>query len=84
MDLLFSKDSVRDTTISSLDGRPIYHISTSETLENERTTITKFHHEMAVIELMNLYGAETCRVWGRDMAHKEGYGLTSVYVYCQL
>ncbi|ESK89687.1 hypothetical protein Moror_16904 [Moniliophthora roreri MCA 2997] len=74
MDFLLSKDSVRNCTITRLNGQPAYEVSTpSRFFHTETTTIKKFMghevHDMALIEL-HTYHDSVCKVWGRDMVPK--------------
>ncbi|ESK95462.1 hypothetical protein Moror_12754 [Moniliophthora roreri MCA 2997] len=74
MDLLLSKDSVRNCTITLLTGQPVYQVSTpSRFFHTETTTIKRFKgnqvHDMAVIERHDFHD-DVCQVWGRDIVPK--------------
>ncbi|ESK95461.1 hypothetical protein Moror_12753 [Moniliophthora roreri MCA 2997] len=73
MDLLLSKDSVRNCTITLLSGQPVYEVSTSSRLFQKKTIIKKFRgyevYDMAVIELHDFHD-NVCQVWGRHMLPK--------------
>ncbi|ESK89686.1 hypothetical protein Moror_16903 [Moniliophthora roreri MCA 2997] len=74
MDLLLSKDSVRNCTMSLPNGQPIYEVSTpSRYFHTEQTTIKRLKgqesRDMALIELHGFHD-DVCQVWGKDMVPK--------------
>ncbi|KAL0581793.1 hypothetical protein V5O48_000272 [Marasmius crinis-equi] len=74
MDLIFSHDDARNTTLSSSSGQPLYEISTPGS--REQTTITKLHPgekptEIGCVELRS-GDASVCQVSGRDVLPRTG------------
>ncbi|KAK7025993.1 hypothetical protein VNI00_015824 [Paramarasmius palmivorus] len=75
MEFIFSKDDVRNSTLTLLTNEPIYEISTSsKSLLAETTVIKKFRRdgESEYMGLIELHGTreDECRVWGRNMPPK--------------
>ncbi|KAG7092976.1 hypothetical protein E1B28_009277 [Marasmius oreades] len=76
MDLIFSKDSLRDATLSLPTGQPIYEISTPDRwFHHARTMIKKFQpgmslpQDMGVIEIHS-WNKSVVEVWGRSVLPK--------------
>jgi hypothetical protein len=76
MDLIFSKDDIRNCTLSLLTwpDEPIYEVSTTKkSLLAETTVIKKFRKdgEPEYMGLIELYArTDVCKVWGKDMPPK--------------
>ncbi|KAL0571020.1 hypothetical protein V5O48_010941 [Marasmius crinis-equi] len=76
MDLIFSTDSARNTTLSLPSGQPLYDISTpSQAFHTDQTTISKIQSgrkQIAIgrVEMHSLH-TDVCQVSGRDMLPKK-------------
>ncbi|KAG7092975.1 hypothetical protein E1B28_009276 [Marasmius oreades] len=76
MDLIFSKDSPRNATLSLPTGQPVYQIFTPDRwFHQEQTTIRKFQpgtslpQDMGVIEIHS-WSKSVVEVWGRSVLPK--------------
>ena len=75
MDLSFTKDSPKNTTLSLPDGRPVYEIDTpSRNFHTETTTIKKYQpyggaNDIATIEFHSFH-KDVCQIQGRDFLPK--------------
>ncbi|KAK1217808.1 hypothetical protein PQX77_019514 [Marasmius sp. AFHP31] len=77
MDLLFTKDSCKNTTLSLPSGAPVYEINTpSRNFHTETSTIRKYRPEggyqaddIGIIEFHSFH-TDICQIWGRDFLPK--------------
>ncbi|KAG7092977.1 hypothetical protein E1B28_009278 [Marasmius oreades] len=76
MDLIFSKDSPRNATLSLPTGKPVYEISTPDRwFHHEQTALKKFQpgkslpQDMGVIEIHS-WNKSVVEVWGRSVLPK--------------
>ncbi|KAL0568841.1 hypothetical protein V5O48_013127 [Marasmius crinis-equi] len=75
MELIFSKTSARNATLSLPSGQPVYELSTpSRLLHTEQTTITKFYPGNPPVTIglveMHSFHDDVCQLAGRNVLPK--------------